>query len=289
MQDAKKQYEYYRKKLLKEAEREGLTSQEEKLLKIVDTNITQLTPQEIRKRASKVKAEFKRVRQTKKYKSERKLRNQLYKLKNKYYKQELEREARRRLQNLPPAEDQLQGAFFKNLTYKKIVEEGITRHIDGKVVRYKGMEALKTQIKSLIEASDPERKKQKYIQLYIENLELNGMPDEYTDKKGNTRNLIKEMEAYLQSLDPKVISYALDTGKIKSIQVYYIITKQDIEALAELLDYYTSQEGRNRLLSNFKLENEEVSAEVKLIQKERRLKEKIHAQQVKETKPFKNF
>lgn len=289
MQDAKKQYEYYRKKLLREAEREGLTSQEEKLLKIIDTNITQLTPTEIRQRASKVKAEFKRVRQTKKYKSERKLRNQLYKLKTKYYKQELEREARRRLQNLPPAEDQLQGAFFKNLTYKKIVNEGITRHIDGKVVRFKGMEAVKTQIKSLMEASDPERKKQKYIQIYIENLELNGVPEEYIDEKGNVRNLIKEMEQYLQSLDPKVLTYALDNGAISSIQFYYIIDDHDIKALAQKLDYYTSQEGKERLMSNFKVDNEEVSAEVKLIQKERRLKEKIHAQQVKETKPFKNF
>lgn len=289
MQDAKKQYEYYRRKLLREAQREGLTSQEEKLLKIVDTNITQLTPQEIRKKASRVKAEFKRIRQTKKYKSERKLRNQLYKLKTKYQKQELEREARRRLQNLPPAEDQLQGAFFKTLTYKKIVEEGITRHIDGKVVRYKGMEALKTQIKSLIEASDPERKKQRYIQIYIENLELNGIPEEYIDDKGNVRNLIKEMEKYLQSLDPKVLTYALDTGAISSIQFYYVIDDHDIRALAQKLEYYTSGEGRNRLMSNYKLDNEEVSAEVKLIQKERRLKEKIHAKQVKETKPFKNF
>lgn len=265
MKNARQQYEYYKKKLIKEAQREGLTSQEEKLYKIVSSEPE--NEREISKRVSKIKAEFKRIRKTKKYKEERRLRNQFYKLVGKYEKEELEREARRRLNNLPPAEDQLRGAFFKNLTYKKLMEEGITRHIDNKVIRYKGFEAVKTQIKSLAEASDSEKKKQKYIQIYIENLIENGIPTNY-----NGRNLVKEMEEYLQSLSPRLITYALDTGHIQSIQYYYIITETDIEAFARKIDYWTSPEADQKLKEYFKITEGKVSAMSKLIKKERELK-----------------
>lgn len=261
MKNAKQQYEYYRKKLLKEAQRGGLTSQEYKLLKLVDRDTTQLTDKEIGKQASKVKAEFKRVRKTQKYKAERRLRNQFYKVKDKYDKEELERMARRRLRNLPPADDQLRGAFFKNLTYEKLVKEGITRHIDNKVVKFTGFEAVKTQIKSLLEASDPERKKQAYIKIYIDNLIENGIPQE----------LAKKMEDYLQSLSPKMITFALDMGAIESIQMYYVITEADIDAFAEKVELYTSGERQAMLEAQYKSVDEQTQKMVKVIRKEREL------------------
>ena len=64
MKNAKATYEYYRNRLLKEAKREGLTAQEEKLLKIVEEKPKNLSDKEISKKASKVKAEFKRIRKT---------------------------------------------------------------------------------------------------------------------------------------------------------------------------------------------------------------------------------
>lgn len=261
MKNAKQQYEYYRKKLLKEAQRGGLTSQEYKLLKLVDREATQLTDKEISKQASKVKAEFKRVRKTQKYKAERRLRNQFYKVKDKYEKEELERMARRRLRNLPPADDQLRGAFFKNLTYEKIVKEGITRHINNKVVRFTGFEAVKTQIKSLIEASDPERKKQAYIKIYIDNLLQNGIPQE----------LAKKMEDYLQSLSPKTITFALDLGYIQSIQMYYVMTEEDIKDFADKVEYWTSEERNRELEYHQTLIDEQTQKMVRVIRKEREL------------------
>lgn len=261
MKNAKQQYEYYRKKLLKEAQRGGLTSQEYKLLKLVDRDATQLTDKEIGKQTSKIKAEFKRVRKTQKYKAERRLRNQFYKVKDKYEKEELERMARRRLRNLPPADDQLRGAFFKNLTYEKIVKEGITRHINNKVVRFTGFEAVKTQIKSLIEASDPERKKQAYIKIYIDNLLENGIPQE----------LAKKMEDYLQSLSPKTITFALDLGYIQSIQMYYVMTEEDIKDFADKVDYWTSEERNRELEYHQTLIDEQTQKMVRVIRKEREL------------------
>ena len=263
---AKQQYEYYRKRLLKEAQRGGLTTQEEKLLKIVELDPNSLNDKTLREKTRKVKAEFKRVRKTKKYKEERKLRNQLYKVINRYQKEEIEREARLRLQNLPPEPDQLRGAFFKNLTYNKLMQEGITRHLDGKVIRFKGKEAVQKQIKSLLDASDPERKKQRYIELYIENLDINGVPDEIQEK----------FRAYLESLEPRVITYALDMGYIESIQFYYIITEEDIEAIEKKLDYYISDEGQRRLKAQYELTEAQTKEMVKVIKKERKLKAKVN-------------
>ena len=263
---AKQQYEYYRKRLLKEAQRGGLTAQEEKLLKIVELDPNSLNDKVLREKTRKVKAEFKRVRKTKKYKEERKLRNQLYKVINRYQKEEIEREARLRLQNLPPEPDQLRGAFFKNLTYNKLMQEGITRHLEGKVVRFQGKEAVQKQIKSLLEASDPERKKQRYIELYIENLDINGVPNEIQEK----------FRVYLESLEPRVITYALDMGYIESIQFYYIITEEDIEAIEKKLDYYISDEGQRRLKAQYELTEAQTKEMVKVIKKERKLKAKVN-------------
>ena len=289
MKDAKRQYEYFRKRLLKEAERGGLTSQEAKLVKLIESPTTELQDKEIGKRASKVKAEFKRIRQTKKYKEERRVRNQLYRLVGKYQKEELEREARRRLNKLPPADDQLRGAFFKNLTYEKLMKEGITRKIDNKIVRYKGFEAVKTQIKSLVESTDSERKKQAYINTYIDNLLENGIPESYdtTDANGNpiTRYPIKEMRAYLESLSPKMITFALDMGHIHSIQYYYIITDSDIEAFIQKIDYWTSPEANQKLSENFNRVNAETQKMMRVIKKEKELQMRANLG----ARPHKNY
>ncbi len=279
MKNAKATYEYYRNRLLKEAKREGLTAQEEKLLKIVEEKPKNLSDKELSKKASKVKAEFKRIRKTKKYKEERTARNQFYKLKNKYYNEEIKREARLRLMNLPPAPDQLRDAYFKDLSFKKLKEQGITRHVGNKVVKFTGLEAVKTQIKSLYEASNPERKKQLFINTYKENLLENGIPEDLADK----------MEEYLQTLAPEVITFALDVGYIKSIQFYYIITESDIEAFRKYVDSYTSEEKTKDLMTRFEANEGLLNEQVKIIYKERRLKEKKRLKELREKKPIRNF
>lgn len=286
---ARQTYEYFRNKLLKEAKREGLTTQEEKLLKIIEVDPNKLDKKEISKRATKIKAEFKRIRQTKLYKSERRLRNQLYRVVNKYNKEEIEREARRRLRNLPPAPDQLRSAYFKNLTFKILKEKGITRNINGKIVKYEGFEAVKKQITALADASNSEKKKQLYIRTYINNLIENGIPEDYTytDAEGNeiVRYPIVEMERYLQSLAPKVLTFALDMGHIPSIQYYYVITESDIEAFIQKIDYWTSDEANTRLQESYKITDEQTQKMVKIIRKERELMEKVNLPK----RPNKNY
>ena len=274
-----KTYEYYRRKLLKEAERGGLTAQEEKLLKIVDVEPSKLTLKEEGKRASKVKAEFKRIRTTKKYKSERKLRNQFYKELKKYEEYELLREARRRLQNLPPSPDQLQSAYFKNLSYKKLKEEGLTRRVDNKVVRFKGVEAVSMQIESLRKGRDPEYKKRNFIATYREQLELNGVPEEYITEEYDqatgeyieiVRHPVDEMITYLESLEPKKISFLLDTGQLQDITFYYIWDDSDTESFLARLDYLTGN--AERIESQYQEAYENEFKMAKIIKRERQLK-----------------
>lgn len=288
MKDSAKTYLYYQRKLLKEAKRGGLTSQEEKLIKIVEEDISNLDAKEIGRKASKIKAEFKRVRKTKKYKSERQFRNKFYKELKKFENEELRREAKRRLMKLPPAPDQLRQTFYKTLTYKELMQRGITRQEDGKVVRYKGLEAVKKQTLSLMMSSDSERKKAMYIETYIQNMRDSGVPEVVVDGD-RTRYPIQEMENYLKSLSPRVITYALDMGFIKSIQIYYIWEESDTDELLKLLDYYTSSEGKSRLEANYNASEEETNEMVKLLRQERKIQARLESKRLKEIRINKNY
>lgn len=288
MKDSAKTYLYYQKKLLKEAKRGGLTSQEEKLIKRVEEDISNLSSKEIGKKASKIKAEFKRVRKTQKYKSERQSRNKFYKELKKFEYEEIRREAKRRLMKLPPAPDQMRQTFYKTLTYKELMSKGITRQENGKVVRYTGLEAVKKQTLSLMMSSDSERKKAMYIETYIQNMRDSGVPEVVVvgDKE---RYTIKEMEDYLKSLSPRVITYALDMGFIKSIQIYYIWEDSDTDELLKLLDYYTSSEGKSRLEANYNASEDETNEMVKIIRQERKIQARLESKRLKEIRINKNY
>ena len=288
MKDSAKTYLYYQKKLLKEAKRGGLTSQEEKLIKIVEEDISNLSTKEIGRKASKIKSEFKRVRQTKKYKNERQFRNKFYKELKKFENEEIRREAKRRLMKLPPAPDQMRQTFYKTLTYKDLMKKGITRQEDGKVVRYTGLEAVKKQTLSLMMSSDSERKKAMYIETYIQNMRDSGVP-EVVVEGDRTRYPIQEMENYLKSLSPRVITYALDMGFIKSIQIYYIWEDSDTDELLKLLDYYTSSEGKSRLEANYNASEDETNEMVKLIRQERKIQARLESKRLKEIRINKNY
>lgn len=288
MKDSAKTYLYYQRKLLKEAKRGGLTSQEEKLIKIVEEDISNLSAKDIGRKASKIKSEFKRVRKTKKYKSERQFRNKFYKELKKFETEEIRREAKRRLMKLPPAPDQMRQTFYKTLTYKELMSKGITRQEDGKVVRYKGLEAVKKQTLSLMLSSDSERKKAMYIETYIQNMRDSGVP-EVVVVGDKTRYPIQEMENYLKSLSPRVITYALDMGFIKSIQIYYIWEDSDTDELLKLLDYYTSNEGKSRLEANYNASEEETNEMVKLIRQERKIQARLESKRLKEIRINKNY
>lgn len=268
---AQKTYEYYMRKLQKEAKRGGLTTQEQKLLKLVDKKPSEMSRQELGKRASKLKAEFKRVRSTKKYKAERKLRNEFYKELGKYRDYELRREARERLLNLPPRADQLQDAYFRVVRLDKLMREGITRRVDNKLVRYSGVEAVKKQIESLQMANNPERKKRLFINTYIEQLQINGLPTKY-DFYGDIRHPIDEMHAFLETCSPQQITFLLDKGYLPDIAFYYTWTDDDTETFIKRLDLLNGDRWKWEAEFDYVKQNED--AMVKILKKEKRLKQK---------------
>lgn len=276
--DARIEYMKLRSKLVRESNRGGLTSQEEKIYKIVEAPQSKLGDKDIRMNLVKAKAELKRVKATIKYKKESKIRNDFYKVLKAFELSELKREARRRLMDLPPSPDQLRASYFDIMKYQTLIKEGITRRQGGRIVRFKGLQAVKVQITSLKMATDSERKKQQFIKTYIENMQNMGIPEtwETIDDKGKfiEVNIIREMESFLQSLEPNVITYLLDTGRIYDIKFYYVLTDDDIETIYQMLEYTKNNMGyiMTAYKDSIKRENEMIA----LLRQERRYKKKLN-------------
>lgn len=277
IKDARKQYEYLRNKLMKEFKRGGLTTQEEKIFKIVEAKPSALSDVEIKANVVKAKAKFKQARATKKYKVERSLRNKFYKALGKLYEEELSREARRRILNLPPSPDQLRASYFQIMQYQKILKEGITRRQGGRVVRFKGLEGIKVQIKSFEFATDSYRKKNQFINTYIENMQNMGVPSSYETidpKTGKpiTVNLIQEINNLLESFEPNQITYLLDTGKLYDIKFYYVLDESDLDDLYQMIQFLT--DNREAILNDYNATIENENQMKALIRQERRYKKR---------------
>lgn len=274
--DARSEYMKLRAKLVKEANRGGLTSQEEKIYKIVEAPQSKMTDNDIRLSLSKAKAEFKRVKTTKKYKIERKYRNEFYRVLKAFETSELKREARRRLMDLPPSPDQLRASYFDVMQYQKLIKEGITRRQGGRVVRFKGLQAVKVQITSLKFATDSYRKKAQFINTYIENMQNMGIPEEWEtiNKEGKfvKVNIIKEMKDFLEGLEPNVITYLLDTGRLYDIKFYYVLDESNIEELYQMLEY--TRDNMDFIMSAYNKTIEKENQMLALLRQERRYKKR---------------
>lgn len=274
--DARSEYMKLRAKLVKEANRGGLTTQEEKIYKIVEAPQSKMTDNDIRLSLSKAKAEYKRIRTTKKYKTERKYRNEFYRVLKAFETSELKREARRRLMDLPPSPDQLRASYFDVMQYQKLIKEGITRRQGGRIVRYKGLQAVKVQITSLKFATDSYRKKAQFINTYIENMQNMGIPEEWEtiNKEGKfvKVNIIKEMKDFLESLEPNVITYLLDTGRLYDIKFYYVLDESNIEEMYQMLEY--TRDNMDFIMSAYNKTIEKENQMLALLRQERRYKKR---------------
>lgn len=274
--DARSEYMKLRAKLVKEANRGGLTTQEEKIYKIVEAPQSKMNDNDIRLSLSKAKAEYKRIRTTKKYKTERKYRNEFYRVLKAFETSELKREARRRLMDLPPSPDQLRASYFDVMEYQKLIKEGITRRQGGRVVRFKGLHAVKVQITSLKFATDSSRKKAQFINTYIENMQNMGIPEEWEtiNKVGKfvKINIIKEMKDFLEGLEPNVITYLLDTGRLYDIKFYYVLDESDIEEMYQMLEY--TRDNMDFIMSAYNKTIEKENQMLALLRQERRYKKR---------------
>lgn len=177
--------------------------------------------------------------------------------------------------NLPPSPDQLRASYFQIMQYQKILKEGITRRQGGRVVRFKGLEGIKVQIKSFEYATDSYRKKNQFINTYIENMQNMGVPAAYETidpKTGKpiTVNLIQEINNLLESFEPNQITYLLDTGKLYDIKFYYVLDESDLDDLYQMIQFLT--DNREDILNDYNATIENENQMKAIIRQERRYK-----------------
>ena len=103
--------------------------------------------------------------------------------------------------------------MFKKLEYNQLIEQGVTRKVKNKTVRFYGEEAVKLQIESLKKETNRYAKKQAFIDSYIEILEnLDGDP-----------YLIESLRSKLEHLSVDRLNILIRQGYIDAPRYMYQI------------------------------------------------------------------
>lgn len=138
--------------------------------------------------------------------------------------------------------------LFKRLNYKSIFEEGLTRKVNNKTIRYYGEEAIKIQIESLKKRSSKSEMGELFIKNFIEALGSNKkdsrgniiglqMPDEY----------IKPIEYKLRKISIDKLTYLLRNGILKVPTFYYANPKTWEELYDEIVDAIDNGVSKERI------------------------------------------
>lgn len=150
-----------------------------------------------------------------------KIQTQFNRAKNKYLNRIAYEEARKGVSGIYETQKQL----FKNLDFKKIKKEGITRKIGGRTVRITGTEAVRVQIKSLERRANPSILKNQYIANYLHSMR----------QVGFNAIEIEQVRAAMQRLDPEELGYMIDSGMLPDISFVYAGVRGHEELLEEIL------------------------------------------------------
>lgn len=178
--------------------------------------------------------------------------------------QQLTRQAKNRLIGKPKEASELGEAVFTKLNFAEIYEKGIYRvNKNGKVIHYKGLSAVRKQIKSLRESNDPLRKKRLFIKVYMKNLNDVGIN-------------FPEVRQILNSLAPEEITYLLNKGLIPEISFYYVLDENDIQEIAKKFDFLRNRENWEYMyikdMSNLEEMKQIIKEENKLQKKQKKAK-----------------
>lgn len=149
------------------------------------------------------------------------IRTQFNRAKNKYLQRIAYEEARKGVTGIYETQKQL----FKNIDFKKIKKEGITRKIDGRTVRIRGTEAVRLQIKSLERRANPEILKNQYIANYLTAMR----------KVGFKSFEIDQVRSAMQRLSAEELGYMVDSGILPDISFFYAGVRGHEELLEEIL------------------------------------------------------
>lgn len=149
-----------------------------------------------------------------------KIQTQFNRAKKKYLQRIAYEEARKGISGIYETQKQL----FKNLDFKKIKQEGITRKIGGRTVRITGTEAVRVQIKSLERRANPDILKNQYIQNYASAMR----------KVGFKVDEIEGVRKSMAQVDAESLGYMVDSGILPDISFMYAGVRGYEEVLEEI-------------------------------------------------------
>ena len=116
--------------------------------------------------------------------------------------------------------------LFKNLNYEQIMTEGITRKVGNRTIRYKGEEAVRIQIKSLMKRASKSYQAQLFIDNYIKTLSIAGLE----------LDQIHSIEKLLNKLSIDKLSILIDKGVLPSIQYVYAESDDPVKVYDDIID-----------------------------------------------------
>ena len=138
-----------------------------------------------------------------------------------------------------------------NFNFKKVYEEGITRKVGTKTVRYKGEEAIDVFIQSLRRRTSRTYQKEMYINNYISALINATSIDE---------SIIADIEASMKKIPADELAWLINTGRLPQIAYVYAY---EMEAENDLLEKIYDALSMNE---QTKLEYRAVKEETKLLE-----------------------
>ena len=116
--------------------------------------------------------------------------------------------------------------LFKNLNYEQIMTEGITRKVGNRTIRFKGEEAVRIQIKSLMKRASKSYQAQLFIDNYIKTLSIAGLE----------LDQIHSIEKLLNKLSIDKLSILIDKGVLPSIQYVYAESDDPVKVYDDIID-----------------------------------------------------
>lgn len=177
-----------------------------------------------------------------------------------YYKRQLdkrliEEQAFKEARGVGTAEGRIH-TLFAGKTYEQVYNEGITRKVGNKTVRYKGIQGVVLEIESMRKRGSKSYQADAFIKNYAKAMQ----------SKGYSSESIYKVENELRSTSIDKLTLLLDTGKVPSIQWVYAGTESEEESVERIINGLTkgttSEEVRNlrktakKLAPNIKERNE---------------------------------
>lgn len=145
-----------------------------------------------------------------------------------YYKRQLENRlieeyAGQRARGIAPAG--IPKTLFKRLDYKSLFEEGVTRKVGGKTIRFTGEKAIQVQIESLKARASKSYQAEAYINNYLQSLTQVGFSQENLSKVDNA----------LHKLSVDKLTYLINNNILPEIYFVYSEEQDEDELTDDIL------------------------------------------------------